>query len=125
MRILIVEDDDALRRGYERLLRDEGYEICWATNAQNAIKLMRGEAPDLVLLDMMLDGGSSGLEVLRAKYEDPTLMGIAIVILTGLTVEQVRAKARVDSILSGATLIVEKPVDGDHLVSTIRRVLGI
>ncbi len=63
-RILIVDDEPEIVRGLEDNLRFEGYETLTATNGADAVELAAREAPDLVLLDIMMPV-MSGWDVCR------------------------------------------------------------
>jgi two-component system, OmpR family, alkaline phosphatase synthesis response regulator PhoP len=63
-RILIVDDEPAIVRGLEDNLRFEGYETLTATSGDEGLARALGEAPDLVLLDVMMPE-RSGWEVCR------------------------------------------------------------
>ena len=64
-RILIVDDEPQIVRGLEDNLRFEGYQTATATNGEEALAAAAREAPDLVLLDIMMPG-LSGWDVCRA-----------------------------------------------------------
>ncbi|MEW5688373.1 MAG: response regulator [Pseudomonadota bacterium] len=64
-RILIVDDDDALRRALSRTLRGHGYEVDEAGDAHEALGAIDRQAPDLVLTDIMMPGGD-GVELINA-----------------------------------------------------------
>ncbi|HEX8118587.1 MAG TPA: response regulator, partial [Pyrinomonadaceae bacterium] len=53
-KVLVVEDDDELRRGHAGMLTSEGYEVFEAATTADALRLTRAERPDLVLLDASL-----------------------------------------------------------------------
>jgi CheY-like chemotaxis protein len=55
-RVLVVEDDDAVRSMLQMLLDDEGYEVLTATNGRDALDLVTLQRPDLILLDMKMPG---------------------------------------------------------------------
>ena len=77
--ILIIDDDDQLRRSFERLLTDEGYEILCAPSGETGIKTVHSRMPDLVILDMRLPG-MNGFETFKALQRiDPKL---PVVIMT-------------------------------------------
>ena len=63
-RILLVEDNDELAAGIRHNLEIEGYEVAWAGDGPRALELIRAEAPDLIILDLMLPG-MDGFQVLR------------------------------------------------------------
>jgi two-component system response regulator MtrA len=70
-KILVVDDDDALREMVGLVLSGAGYQPSFAADGLSAITAFNTHAPDLVLLDIMLPG-QSGIEVceqIRAKYE--------------------------------------------------------
>ena len=67
--ILVVDDDDSIRRLIELELKDDGYEVLTAANAQDALKLVQTEPLDLVILDIRMPG-MDGLEAL------PRILGL-------------------------------------------------
>jgi len=62
-RILVVDDDDAIRALLKDELTDEGYDVIVASNARDALKMVEQEALDLVVLDIRMPG-MDGLEAL-------------------------------------------------------------
>ena len=68
-RILVVDDDDAIRTLLQDELTDEGYEVLVANNAQDALKRVEQEPLDLVILDIRMPG-MDGLEAL------PRILGL-------------------------------------------------
>ncbi len=67
--ILVVDDDDPIRRLIELELKDDGYQVLTASNAQDALKLVQAEPLDLVILDIRMPG-MDGLEAL------PRILGL-------------------------------------------------
>src|SRR4030042_6994273 len=63
-KILIIEDEQDLIRGLKLNLSDEGYEVNWAVNGTEGLRKAVEEAPDLIILDIILPG-MDGLEVCR------------------------------------------------------------
>ena len=79
-RILVVDDEDTIRRTLAALLQRRGYAVTVAASGAEALMLIEQQAFDLLLLDLVMPG-SSGLEVARlARTIQPTA---AILILTG------------------------------------------
>ena len=64
-RILIVDDDEPLRRALSRTLRGNGYEVDEASDAREALSAIDRQAPDLILTDIMMPGGD-GVELINA-----------------------------------------------------------
>jgi CheY-like chemotaxis protein len=83
-KILLVDDSKFLRLATERALARAGYEVSSACDGEDALRLARETAPDVILLDMLLPK-MSGPDVLKALKSDPVTAGIAVVVLTGLS----------------------------------------
>jgi CheY-like chemotaxis protein len=82
-RILLVEDDRFLRKAAEATLRRNGFIVCTAVDGEEALQRIRDEAPDLVLLDLIMPK-LQGFEVLRILKEDPVTQAIPVVVLSNL-----------------------------------------
>ncbi|HEX6291178.1 MAG TPA: response regulator [Herpetosiphonaceae bacterium] len=79
-RILVIDDDEAVRRTLAELLRRDAYIVATAPNGQAALALVEHEVFDLVLLDLWMPGLSSWEVAQRLLAQRPTL---AILVLTG------------------------------------------
>jgi DNA-binding response OmpR family regulator len=70
-KILIVDDDDQLRKSFEKLLREEGYTTEGSSSGESGLSKIRSAPPDIVVLDMRLPG-MNGFEVFKAIHKmDP------------------------------------------------------
>ena len=79
MKILIVEDEQNIRRLYRDELEDEGYEVIEASSGEEGVALFEREKPDLVMLDVFLDCIDEGIFVLRRmKQLRPTVPVIIV-----------------------------------------------
>ena len=117
-KVLIVEDDDDLRRGLTWRLQTSGYAVVHAPDGVGAISVARHERPDVVLLDLGLPAGD-GLAVLQRYADLPDLSAIPVVVLTGRdprTAEPATRKFHVSAFL-------QKPVDNKVLLEAIERAL--
>ncbi|PNX50235.1 MAG: two-component system response regulator [Thermoplasmata archaeon M9B2D] len=73
MKVLIVDDDPAIRMLYKEELEDEGYEVVIASSGEEALNLFDSENPDIVTLDILMPG-MDGIQVLRhMKEKNPRL----------------------------------------------------
>jgi DNA-binding response OmpR family regulator len=61
--ILVVDDEDHIRKLYEKELTEEGYQVRTATRGEEALKIAESQPPDVVILDIKLEG-QNGLEIL-------------------------------------------------------------
>jgi DNA-binding NtrC family response regulator len=71
-RVLVVEDDEAVRNIATRFIRGQGYDVYEAGNGKEAVELLRSEQLfDILFTDVMLPGGMTGVEVAEnaAKYQ--------------------------------------------------------
>ena len=114
-RILVVDDDQGVRALLTRYLELEGYEVVVATNAREALDAAANQAPDLVLLDVMLQP-DDGLDVLTRlrEYSD-----VAVILLTGLAAEA----DRIMGLKLGADDYVVKPFSAAEIEARISSVL--
>lgn len=83
-RILVVDDNDALRENLAECLEAEGYHVTEARTGQGALEhLAREPLPSVVLVDQMMPG-MTGTELVSRMRSDPRLTGIRVVLATGL-----------------------------------------
>ncbi|MDY0274862.1 MAG: sigma-54 dependent transcriptional regulator [Desulfomicrobium sp.] len=116
--LLIVDDEIRYRELYARLLREAGFHILEAQNAEQALVLLKDEKPDMIISDVRMPG-ASGLELLRQTRtlwpELPFLLITAYADVRGA----------VDALKLGAVDYLAKPVDMDELLSAVRDALGV
>jgi CheY-like chemotaxis protein len=115
--VLVLEDHASVGGLIAGLLRQEGYRAVRAWDPQEALRLARGRAPDLVLLDLNL-AYPDGLEVLKQVRGHEATRRAPIVLVTGgsltLTTEDAEL---VDE-------VVQKPFDIDQMLNAVRKALG-
>lgn len=80
-KVLLVEDDPLQASATKEILKKVGYDILWAEDGINAIKLVKSEKPDIILLDVILPG-MDGYEVCRWLKLEETTKGIPVIMLT-------------------------------------------
>ncbi len=118
-RILVVDDDDAVRQIVSLNLEFEGFEVVTAVDGQDCLDQVRDVRPDAVVLDVMmprLDGWAT-LDRLRA---DPATADLKVLMLSARAMEaDLRRGDR-----AGVDAYMTKPFDPDVLVETLRRLLG-
>jgi len=111
--ILVIDDEAGIRDSLEVLLTFEGYTVGLAADGEEGLRMLDGEAYDLVLLDLALPG-QSGLELLpKIKQLRPDL---PVIMITAYgTVDNV-----VEAVRAGAENFVQKPWDNEKLLADIR-----
>jgi two-component system alkaline phosphatase synthesis response regulator PhoP len=117
-KILVVDDEEDILELLRFNLSREGCQVFCALSGEEALRLVRTEIPDLVVLDLMLPG-IDGLEVTRRLKSDPNTKHLPIVMLT--------AKGEEADIVTGLELgaddYVTKPFSPRILVARVRAVL--
>src|SRR5262249_17947952 len=116
-RVLIVEDEDNARKGYEQLLQRWGYDVLGVGSAEDALAKISGYQPDTLIADVELPG-RNGLDLL--KQLAPELGEVPSIIITGKGSEE-RAVAAIEA---GAFWYIEKPLKGPVLRALLDRALG-
>ena len=114
-RILVVDDTPANLRLLEAKLTAEYFEVVTATDGPSALDLAASNAPDLILLDIMMPG-LDGFEVAKRLKTDPATQHIPIVMVTALT----DSADRVRGLEAGADDFISKPVNDVQLFARVR-----
>ncbi len=116
-RILIVEDERAIQLALSGLLRREGYDVEVAGSGEEALARLTAAPCDLVLTDLALGRGASGMDVLKsAKRLRPETV---VVMITAHGSE----KIAVEAMKNGAEDYVPKPFDNDEIRLVVQRAL--
>ena len=82
MKILVADDEQAVRESLRRSLRFNGYDVVLAVDGEDALDQIRIEQPDLTILDLMMPK-LDGLGLLRAIRAHPPISKTAYIMLTG------------------------------------------
>lgn len=115
-KILVADDDAAIRQLCVTVLGGEGFEVVEAADGASCVKLAREHRPDVVLLDWVMPG-VDGMDTLRAiKRANPT-REIPVIMLTALdSTAHIHVATR-----EGADGYVTKPFDVNDLLALVRR----
>jgi DNA-binding NtrC family response regulator len=116
-RLLIVEDERSIQLALSGLFRREGHDVGLADGGEDAVAQLRAEPWDLVLTDLSLGRGPSGMDVLKAAKE--LRPEAAVVMITAHGSE----KLAVQAMQAGAEDYVPKPFDNDELRLVVQRAL--
>ena len=115
-KLLVVDDEHLIRWSLEQNLKKQGYEVVTAGSGEDALRLVREEQPDLVLLDIQLPG-ISGIDVLeKIKAHDDDIIVIMVTANSGL-------ENAVNAMRLGAYDYISKPFNLDELSIVVRKAL--
>ena len=117
-KILIVEDEAAIRHMLSMALVQEEYDTLEAANVGAAFEILENFTPDLILLDWMMPG-LSGLECTRRLKRMPNTKSIPIILLTAKSQET----DKVTALDAGADDYITKPFSTPELVARVRALL--
>lgn len=118
-RILVVDDTPHNLRLLEAVLLPRGYDVRTATSGPEALAAIAREAPDLVLLDILMPG-MDGHEVCRRLRADPATAFLPVVMITASGEQE-----KVHSIEAGADDFIAKPLNQAELLGRVRSLLRI
>jgi DNA-binding response OmpR family regulator len=118
-KILVVDDEPNVLRMVSYTLEIEGYEVVVAQNGVEALSKVQTEAPDLVILDVMMPD-MSGIEVCEQLRKGPETIGLPIIMFSALS--QVADKVR--CLEAGADEYLTKPITPEELVARVKALLG-
>ena len=116
--ILICDDEPSLRE-LMRVSLGDGYSYAEAADVAEAIELVDSLRPDLVLLDVMMPGGS-GLTVLEHVRSQPALEQTPVVVISAFTADRDHLAAYD----AGASGFLKKPFEPDELESLVHDLLA-
>lgn len=121
MRILVVEDQDSIRRMIEALVQARGYQVTAVSSGAKAIDVALTDAPDMVLLDLNLPGQYDGFDVCQRLRNEPTTRSVPVVIISAMDDDESRERATA----AGATAYYTKPFSPIALLKEIDRLKAL
>lgn len=112
--VLIVDDEEGIRETLSGILEDEGYESITASSGEEAIKKIKENAPDVILLDVWLTGmdGIQTLQEIKATHPD-----MPVIIISGHANIEIAVKAT----RMGAYDLLEKPLSIEKVLLAVER----
>jgi two-component system response regulator RegA len=112
--LLIVDDDEVLRKRLARAFETRGFETRTAENPKMALEIAHEDSPEMAIVDLRMPGGS-GLELVRDLLAiDPSTR---IVVLTGYG----SISTAIEAVRLGATYYLPKPADADEILAAFAR----
>lgn len=118
MRVLIMEDDDSIRRMVTVLLEARGFQVIATSNGQDALDRAAVQAPDICVLDLAVPGTYDGYEVIQRLRSAPLTARTPIIVLSARDEEASRTRVRE----AGADSFLAKPFSPGALLREIETV---
>ena len=115
--IMVIDDDDQLRRSFEKLLTEEGYQVLSAASAEAGLQTIAANCPDLVIMDIRLPG-MNGLEAFERLHVSEPKLPVIIMTAYGTTETAIKATRM------GAFDYILKPFDIPDMLAAIRKALN-
>ena len=112
-RILVIDDEEGVRKSLRMILEYDGYEVSEAATGEEGVKLIEREAPDLVFLDIKMPG-MDGLEVLQKVRH--LMEAMPVVVISG----HGDISTAVEATRLGAFDFISKPPERDRILLTVR-----
>jgi two-component system alkaline phosphatase synthesis response regulator PhoP len=120
--ILVVDDDPDFVEYTRIVLESQGYRVQTAATADAALRMMREDKPDLVLLDVMMSYVLDGLNVTRQMRDDPELKTVPVIMISAIVSREEAGVFPTDEYLA-VDAFMTKPVDPADLLQQVARLL--
>src|SRR5215470_4390247 len=117
MKILIVDDEQAIRDALGRKLRREGFEVILCGDGLEGLRGFHAERPDVVILDIVMPGGMDGLTVCRRIRE------VADTPIMMLSAQAVTEEDVIEGLNAGADEYLTKPVRLNEFIARVNALL--
>jgi two-component system, cell cycle response regulator DivK len=116
--VLIIEDNDKNLELVRDILQAKGYSTLEAGTAEDGLEIARGQAPDLILMDIQLPG-MDGIEALKVLRNDPATAALPVVAITASVMKADREQI----MRAGFDGFIEKPLTVRSFLDVVEGVL--
>ena len=117
-KILIIEDDVILFQVYKEMFKPDSFIVINAQTASQGLALIQSERPDIIILDIMLPGGTNGFDILEKIERNPVTKKIPVIILTNLDSEE-----KVATSIGAKKYLVKANSTRDQIVNAVKECL--
>jgi len=114
-KILVVDDDPAIVRYLVNIFNDNGYETCTATDGAEAFEVLKTETPDLITLDIEMQG-EWGPKFFRRFSKKKELKNIPVIVISGMASRHLS--------IEKAITWLPKPFDPEKLIGIVKNTIG-
>lgn len=113
--VIVVDDDDLVRETFEAILKDAGYRIITASNANRAMQLIQREAIDIAVVDLVI-GEDNGIDLIK-RFREIAPQIVSIMVTGYGTIERA-----VEAMQAGAWDFITKPFSPNMLIEKLERI---
>ncbi len=128
-KVLVIDDDPDIVTAVQMVLEGNGHQVLSASNGKQGLEKVKAEAPDLIILDVMMETHTEGFELaLKLHSPDPAsewkpFRNIPILMLTAIhSTTPLRYEPDIDYL--PVELFVDKPIDPDDLLGKVNWILA-
>ena len=121
-KILVVDDDPDFVEYTRIVLESQGYQVQTAAMTELALKMMREDKPDVVLLDVMMSYVLDGLNVTRQMRDDPELRDVPVIMISAIVSREEAGIFPTDEYLA-VDAFLTKPVDPADLLKQVAKLI--
>ena len=118
-RVLLIEDEPNIIEAIGFILARDGWQVATHSEGMGAMDVIRREAPDVVILDVMLPG-RSGMDILSELRAEPALAHLPVLMLTA----KGQVKEREAAERAGADRFMSKPFSNAEMLASVRELGG-
>ena len=122
VKVMVVDDDPDFVEITRMILEGNGYKVSTAANGDQALEAMRGDVPDLLLLDIMMTHALDGLDVSHVMSGDPVLKDVPIIMISSIADSPSAGLFPTDEYVPIDTWI-SKPVQPDELLQKVAQLV--
>lgn len=127
-KVLIVDDDPDVRLFNATVVEESGYIPVEAENGEEGLKMVKEEAPDLVILDVLMPR-QSGIRLYRELKTDKSLKNVRVIMLSGVAKRTFMRSQKALTEFGGdkvpePEIYIEKPVEPEDLAAAIEKMLS-
>ena len=122
-KILLVDDDKDFVDTIRTVLESSGYEVVAAYDGQGCLESAKAEAPDVIVLDIMMRTVGDGMYVAQHLREDEATKGIPIIVVSSIN-RVPPYSLRPDEAWLPVDVFMEKPVEPEQLLEAVRNSLA-
>ncbi|MBN1572832.1 MAG: response regulator [Deltaproteobacteria bacterium] len=116
-KILLVDDDKDFRRATRKILESDGYQVIEAENSVEGLEKAESEAPDLIIIDVIMDSYTEGFNMIQRLAENAKIKDIPRIILSTLGIKQDLDMIAPEELKT--EFILQKTVKKEELIKTI------